>query len=82
MTGTDLPPGRRRVGVALKLAPGRPEVDALTGAVATDDRLAGPSDADLAALEWALRLADAWAPAEVVAVTAVPSARNLSLIHI
>jgi len=65
-----------RIGVALKLVPGRPEVDPLSGAVTTDDRRAGPSDADRAALEWALRLADAWGPStgavEVVAVTAGP----------
>ena len=40
----------------------RPEVDPLTGAVHTDARTSGPSDADEAALEWALRIGEAWAP--------------------
>ena len=49
----------------------RPEVDPLTGAVHTDTRTSGPSDADEAALEWALRIGEAWS-LEVVAVTAGP----------
>jgi len=69
-----------RIGVSLKLSPGRPEVDALTGVVTSDPRMAGPSDADRAALEWALRLSEAWSRdggsagvVEVVAVTAGPA---------
>jgi electron transfer flavoprotein beta subunit len=57
------------VGVCLKLVPGRPEADPLTGQVTTDPRLGGPSAADQAALEWALRLASAW-DGQVLAVTA------------
>jgi len=59
------------IAVCLKWADHRPDVDPLTGAVHTDPRSSGASDADLAALEWALRLAEAWGD-EVVAVTAGP----------
>lgn len=59
------------VAVAQKWVDRRPEVDPLTGAVATDPRTSGPSPADQAALEWALRAAEAWS-AEVVVVTAGP----------
>lgn len=60
------------VGVALKWVDHRPTVDPLTGAVGTDARSSGPSEADLAALEWALRMGQAWA-AEVVAATVGPA---------
>lgn len=49
-----LPP----VGVAIKWIDLRPEVDRLTGSVAGDERFAGCSAADRAALEWALRIAE------------------------
>jgi electron transfer flavoprotein beta subunit len=53
--------------VALKLAPGRVDVDPLTGA-ATPDRVPGcPSRSGLAALEIALRLRDAWQASVIVA---------------
>ncbi len=61
-----------RFGVCLKLQDRRPEVDPLTGAARHDPRFTGLSDADLAALEWALRCADAWG-GTVVAVTAGPA---------
>ncbi len=51
---------RATIGVAWKHQPLRVEVNPLTGAVRTDDRLAGASPADEAALEYALRLAEAW----------------------
>jgi electron transfer flavoprotein beta subunit len=57
------------VGVCLKWVERRPEVDPLTGEVAGDARTSGASEADRSALEWALRLGEAW-DAEVVAVTA------------
>lgn len=44
--------------VCLKWAPLRPEIDPLTGTVATDDRFSGLSAADQAALEWALRVGE------------------------
>ena len=62
----------------LKLVDHRPEVDALSGAVRTDPRASGASDADAAALEWALRLGEAWGR-EVVAVTAGPAAADAVL---
>jgi electron transfer flavoprotein beta subunit len=66
------------VAVCLKWAPIRAEVDPLTGAASTDERFSGVSPADRAALEWALRLADARG-AEVVAVTAGPAASEPAL---
>jgi electron transfer flavoprotein beta subunit len=48
------------VAVVLKYVDRRPDIDPLTGHVHTDRRSSGMSDADMAALEWALRLADAW----------------------
>ena len=68
------------VGVALKWVGLRPEVDPLSGALHDDRHSFGCSEADRAALEWALRLAETWPGAEaaggvrpeVVAVTAGP----------
>lgn len=57
----------------LKLVELRAGVDALTGAVLADPASAGPSPADEAALEWALRLGEA-AGCEVVALSAGGSA--------
>ena len=59
------------IAVAQKWVDRRPEVDPLTGAVRMDARTSGASQADEAALEWALRAAEAWA-GQVVAVTAGP----------
>ncbi|MEO5679585.1 MAG: putative mycofactocin-associated electron transfer flavoprotein, partial [Acidimicrobiales bacterium] len=63
------PPGF--VAVCQKWVDRRPEVDALTGAVSADPRTRGPSAADQAALEWALRAAGAWG-SPVLVVTAGP----------
>jgi len=83
VTSAAAPPDQRRrpallVAAALKWVDRRPEVDALSGAVAHDPRWYGASDADRAALEWALRLGEAWG-AEVVAVTAGPVAAEAVL---
>ncbi len=59
------------ITACLKWVDRSPEVDPLTGAVRTDRRTSGASDADLAALEWALRLGERWGR-RVVAVTAGP----------
>jgi len=56
----------------------RPEVDPLTGEVHTDARTSGASDADEAALEWALRIGEAW-NVEVVAVSAGPAPADAML---
>jgi electron transfer flavoprotein beta subunit len=61
--------GRPLIGACLKWVERRPEVDPLTGEVATDARTSGAGEADQAALEWALRLGEAWG-GDVVAVTA------------
>jgi electron transfer flavoprotein beta subunit len=69
-----------RIGVAIKWVDQRPEIDLLTAAVHDDDRSSGASAADLAALEWALRCADAWGPGvEVLVVTAGPSEADAEL---
>jgi electron transfer flavoprotein beta subunit len=60
------------IGVCLKWVDLRPEVDRLSGAVHHDARSTGLSDADQAALEWALRASDAWGE-PVVAVTGGPA---------
>jgi len=57
------------IAACLKWADRRPGVDPLTGEVRTDPRTSGASDADRAALEWGLRLGDAWG-VPVVAITA------------
>jgi electron transfer flavoprotein beta subunit len=59
------------VAVALKCVDLRPEIDPLTGTVRHDRRSSGLSLADAAALEWALRLGEAW-ELPVTAITAGP----------
>jgi len=59
------------IAACLKWVDRRPEIDPLTGSVGIDARSAGVSDADQAALEWALRTGEAWGHG-VVAVTAGP----------
>lgn len=57
------------IAVCMKWVDHRPSVDRLTGAVSTDPRSSGPSEADQAALEWGLRLASAWEDEVVVVAT-------------
>ena len=52
------PPVAGVIGVAMKWVALRPDVDPVAGTVSCDDRFAGASPADRAALEWALRLAE------------------------
>lgn len=66
------------IAACLKWVERRPEIDLLTGAVRTDARTSGASDADLAALEWTLRLGEVWEE-EVVAFTAGPAAADAVL---
>jgi electron transfer flavoprotein beta subunit len=61
------------IAACLKRVDRWPQVDPLTGEVRTDGRSAGASDADGAALEWALRLGEAWGH-DVLAATAGPRA--------
>jgi electron transfer flavoprotein beta subunit len=56
----------------------RPEVDQISGHVSRDDRSAGANPAELAALETALRISDAWG-GRVLAVTAGPVAAEATL---
>ena len=66
------------IAACMKWVDHRPEVDPLSGAVRTDWRTSGASDADRAALEWALRLGAAWRE-PVVAVTAGTTAADAVL---
>src|SRR5215218_1712463 len=66
------------IAAALKHVDRRPEVDDLTGALHDDERSSGASDADRAALEWALRSAERWG-GDVVAVSAGPAAADAVL---
>lgn len=59
------------IAVALKCVDLRPDVDPLAGTVRHDARASGFSLADAAALEWALRLGEAW-QRPVTAITAGP----------
>jgi len=59
------------IAACLKWVDRRPEVDPVDGRVATDARTAGTSDADDAALEWALRCGEAWRE-PVLALTVGP----------
>jgi electron transfer flavoprotein beta subunit len=71
-------PGQRPVVVAaLAWAPRRAEVDPLTGAVHTDPHDHGPSPAELAALEHALRLAALWNGYVVAATVGGPEAEPM-----
>ncbi len=74
----DLAGRRPLVGVAMKWVPLRTLVDPLTGAVSVDDRLAGASPADRAALEIALRYAER-VGADVVVVCVGPLAAETML---
>jgi len=66
------------IAACLKWVDLRPEVDPLSGAVHHDGRATGMSDADQAALEWALRAGEAWGQ-PVIAVTAGPAAAETVL---
>jgi electron transfer flavoprotein beta subunit len=63
------------IAACLKAVDRRPEISAADGTVTVDPRRATMSDADAAALEWALRCGDAW-DEPVVAVTAGPDAAD------
>jgi electron transfer flavoprotein beta subunit len=69
---------RPLIGVALKWVDLRPEVDPLTGQVTDDGHSSGCSPADRAALEWALRLAEAW-QGEVLVATVGPAGADALL---
>jgi electron transfer flavoprotein beta subunit len=69
---------RVTVAACLKWVDHQPDVDPLTGAVRTDWRTSGASAADWAALEWALRLGEAWGE-PVVAITVGPAAADTIL---
>jgi len=66
------------VAVALKCVDLRPEVDPLAGTVRHDGRSSGFSLADAAALEWALRLGEAWQQ-PVIAITSGPPGAEVVL---
>lgn len=66
------------VAACLKWVDLRPDVDPLTGTVAEDPRFFGLSASDQAALEWALRLGEAWA-APVLALSVGPPPADAGL---
>jgi electron transfer flavoprotein beta subunit len=68
------------VAACLKWVDLRPEVDPLSGFVDRDVRSTDMSDADQAALEWALRAGSAWGE-PVLAVTAGPAGASVILRH-
>ena len=70
--------GPASIAACLKWVDRRPDVDPLTGAVVHDARAAGTSDADDAALEWALRLGARW-DRGVVAISAGPPEADAAL---
>lgn len=70
--------GRGLVAVCQKWVDHRPEVDPLTGAVTTDPRTSAASAADHAALEWGLRMVEAWG-GELLVATAGPAAAEVVL---
>jgi electron transfer flavoprotein beta subunit len=65
------------VVVALKWVALRPEIDPLSGEIATDPRAMGPSPADRAALEWGFRLAEARRTDCVVVTVAPPGSEPM-----
>jgi len=68
-----------RIGVALKAAPRRVDVDPLTGAVTAGHQPPALAPADLAAVETALRLAASWDAAAVTVATAGPPESEAAL---
>ena len=67
-------PSTSPILVCMKWVALRPEIDPLTGSMVTDERWSGPSLADQAALEWALRLAEARATATHVVTVGTDAA--------
>lgn len=65
------------VVVCLKWVDRHPEIDPLTGAVSTDARSSGAGPADLSALEWGLRLAEATDGTVTVATVAPTAAETM-----
>ncbi len=65
------------IAACLKWVDRRPEVDPITGVVHDDNRFAGISDADQAALEWALRHAEATGDELVVVAAGPPQAEGV-----
>ena len=65
------------VVACLKWVDRRAEVDPLTGAVRTDRRTSGASNADEAALEWALRAGKAWGRPVVVVTAGRPESEPM-----
>jgi electron transfer flavoprotein beta subunit len=68
------------IAVCVKWVDLRPEVDPLSGVVHHGARSTGLSDADQAALEWALRAGEAWGE-PVLAVTAGPPDADAVLVE-
>ena len=65
------------IAACMKWVALRPDVDPLDGVVSVDDRWSGPSPADEAALEWALRIAAARDDHVVVVTVGGPAADSM-----
>ncbi len=78
MAPTNPLPGTPLVVACVRYSDLRPDVDPLTGAISRDVHRAGLSAADEAAVEHALRVAEAWS-ARVMVVTAGPPAADDTL---
>ncbi len=78
MVSEERQPATPLVVACVRYADLRPDVDALSGAISRDVHRAGLSAADEAAVEHALRIAEAWS-ATVLVVTAGPTAADGTL---
>ena len=65
------------IAVCMKWVAVRPDVDPITGAVLEDSRWSGPSMADQGALEWSLRIAQAWSESVVVFTVGGPESEPM-----
>lgn len=63
--------------VCLKWVDIRPEIDPLTGEITSDARFSGAGPADLSALEWGLRIAEASGGAVTAATSGPPTAEGM-----
>ena len=65
-----------KIAACIKWVALRPDIDPLSGSVETDDRFSGVSAADQAAVEWALRMGEAWSASVAVATVGAPIAES------
>jgi electron transfer flavoprotein beta subunit len=66
-----------KIAVAVKMVDRRPEIDPITAQVSTSARTAGASDADRAAVMWALRCREQWGGTVTIATAGPPATEEL-----